>query len=144
MKLPAPEPGLVICYSYLWRREHRAGTDEGQKNRPCVIMLAEEKEGQAAPKVMVVPITHSHPAKDDVAIELPVAVRQYLGLDEERSWVILDEVNLFTWPGFDLQPMPGGEDRPDFGFLPPKLFSRLRAGLLAAFDARTVKPVSRD
>ncbi len=28
MSLPKPEPGLVIRYSYLWLREHRAGRDD--------------------------------------------------------------------------------------------------------------------
>jgi hypothetical protein len=39
--------------------------------------------------------------------------------------VILDEVNIFTWPGFDLRPIRRGETRIDYGLLPPKLFDRL-------------------
>jgi hypothetical protein len=54
-------------------------------------------------------------------------VKEHLGLDSERSWVILEEVNIFTWPGFDLRPIMKGESRDDYGLLPPKLFERLIA-----------------
>jgi hypothetical protein len=42
MKLPTPEAGLVIGYSYLWAREHSAGRQEGVKNRPCAIVAARQ------------------------------------------------------------------------------------------------------
>lgn len=73
----------------------------------------------------VVPITHSAPRDLNVAIEIPLAVKTHLGLDSERSWVILDELNEFAWPGFDLRPIKGDDGRIDYGFLPPKLFQRL-------------------
>jgi hypothetical protein len=59
------------------------------------------------------------------AVEIPPRVKEHLGLDSERSWVILNEVNVFRWPGFDLRPIKGGGGRVDYGFLPPKLFDRL-------------------
>jgi hypothetical protein len=52
-------------------------------------------------------------------------VKEHLGRDSERSWVILKEVNIFTWPGFDLRPIKKGDSRVDYGLLPPKLFERL-------------------
>ena len=52
-------------------------------------------------------------------------MKERLGLDSERSWVILEEVNIFTWPGFDLRPIKKGDSRVDYGLLPPKLFERL-------------------
>jgi len=54
--------------------------------------------------------------------ELPPAVKKHLGLDEERSWIVVDELNTFTWPGYDLRPIKKKEDRFDYGFLLPKLF----------------------
>lgn len=42
MTIPTPEPGLVVNYAYLWHYEHRAGNEEGRKNRPSVIVLAVE------------------------------------------------------------------------------------------------------
>ncbi len=47
----------------------------------------------------------AHPHDPNVAVEIPLRVKEHLGLDSERSWVILEEVNIFTWPGFDLRPI---------------------------------------
>lgn len=142
MKLPVPEQGLVIRYSYLWRREDRKGRAEGLKDRPCLIMLVERLE--AGLRVMVAPITHSEPEPEDIAVGMPAPVRANLGLDADAQWVVLDEVNQFIWPGFDLRPLPRNAGRPDYGYLPPKLFDRLRDRLIEAFDARSVMPVNRD
>jgi hypothetical protein len=48
MPIPNPEPGLVISYAYLWHHEHQAGREEGQKDRPSVIVLAIEREAGGA------------------------------------------------------------------------------------------------
>ncbi len=40
MGIPAPEPGLVLNYAYLWHDEHRAGHEEGRKDPPSVIVLS--------------------------------------------------------------------------------------------------------
>ena len=40
MPLPDPHPGLVLSYSYLWRREARLGPVEGVNDRPAVVVLA--------------------------------------------------------------------------------------------------------
>ena len=40
MALPSPEPGLVLNYAYLWHEEHRAGREEGRKDRPSVVICA--------------------------------------------------------------------------------------------------------
>ena len=39
---PAPEPGLIIRYAYLWRSEAFQGEEEGRKDRPCAVVLARE------------------------------------------------------------------------------------------------------
>ncbi|WP_217430789.1 type II toxin-antitoxin system PemK/MazF family toxin [Sphingomonas bacterium] len=109
MSLPTPEPGLVIPYAYLWRHEHRKGQEEGRKVRPSVIVLAVQNSKGGAPRVTVAPITHTPPAKDGEAIELPPRVKQALGLDDDRSWIVLDEVNQFAWPGYDIRPVPGSK-----------------------------------
>ena len=43
MPIANPEPGLVISYAYLWHHEHQTGREEGQKDRPTVIVLAHWK-----------------------------------------------------------------------------------------------------
>lgn len=142
MSLPKPEPGLVIRYSYLWLREHRDGREEGAKDRPCAIILAApDTDGEI--QVVVVPITHNRPDNLDAALELPRAVKHHLGLDAERSWVVLSESNLFVWPGPDLRRIGDRDDSSvAYGFLPPRFFAELRrrfVTLEAATRSRRVK-----
>jgi hypothetical protein len=83
---PRPWPGLVIRYSYLWRREALAGRDEGLKDRPCAVVLAfQDEDGRT--RVYALPITHSAPAAGEDAIEIPAVVKARLGLDGVRSWL---------------------------------------------------------
>jgi uncharacterized protein YifN (PemK superfamily) len=99
------------------------------KVRPCVIILAvDQKDNEQI--VTVAPITHTSPDNPAYAIEIPLKVKRYLSLDDKRSWIILDEVNQFTWPGYDLRPIPGSKTHYDFGFLPPRLFEKIKAGIL--------------
>lgn len=98
---------------------------EGRKNRPCAIVLVVQKGEDSRPLVTVAPITHSQPQDLSVALEIPSAVKWHLGLDGERSWVILDEFNVFTWPGFDLALVAGAKERYDYGFIPPHLFRKI-------------------
>ena len=93
MALPDPEPGLVISYAYLWHHEYRAGQEEGRKDRPSVIVLAIERASDGTAVVTVLPITHRSP---DDPVEIPPAVKRLLGLDVERSWIVVDEGNEFV------------------------------------------------
>jgi hypothetical protein len=124
MALPAPESGLVISYSYLWRNEYNAGKVEGLKNRPCAIILVVTSE-EGSKKITVAPITHTLPVNPDAAIQIPLKVKSYLGLDSEDSWIILDDFNEFIWPGHDLRLVPGKANAYDYGFLPPALFQQI-------------------
>ena len=135
MPIPNPEAGLVLCYAYLWHREHLAGRDEGRKDRPSVIVLAVERQADGATLVTVLPITHSAPTGPDAAIEIPTPVNRHLGLDHEstgeRSWIIVSEGNEFVWPGYDLRKIPR-TDRYDYGFLPPRFFNQVREAFMTA------------
>jgi hypothetical protein len=114
---PEPEAGLVVSYSYLWKEEEERGQVEGRKDRPCAIVLAvddPDPKVDGRTQVAVAPITHSPPHDPNVAVEIPSRVKEHLGLDSERSWVILEEVNIFTWPGFDLRPIKKGQSRVDY------------------------------
>jgi hypothetical protein len=130
MALPEPEPGLVISYAYLWHHEHETGQDEGRKDRPCVIVVALERASDGATVVTVAPVTHRPPDDRDAAVEIPQTIKQHLGLDPQRSWVVVTEGNKFVWPGFDLRKVPGTE-RFDYGFLPPRFFSSVLEGFTA-------------
>lgn len=129
MAFPTPEVGLVISYSYLWSHEYKLGKLEGLKNRPCAIVLVVQNE-EGGKKVTVAPITHTPPVNPDVAVEIPAKVKNHLGLDSERSWVILDDFNEFLWPGYDLRSIAAKDNKVDYGFLPPVLYNQLVSKIL--------------
>ncbi len=143
MPIPNPEPGLVISYAYLWHDEHQAGRDEGRKDRPGVIVLAVERAADDATIVTVLPITHSAPAEAAAAVEIPLPVRRHLGLDDDRSWIVVAEGNEFLWPGYDLRKLPHG-DRYDYGFLPPRFFNQVLEAFDACHQAGARRLTSRD
>lgn len=143
MTWPAPQPGLVVRYSYLWKREAETGREEGTKDRPCAVVVAIEGEGGLT-RALVLPVTHIPPQLPDEGIELPQPTKVRLGLDSERSWIIVSEANDFTWPGPDLRFLPGqGPESAAYGFLPPGLFRVVRDRFLARARARSVGLVSR-
>jgi hypothetical protein len=134
---------LVIRYSYLWASEHARGQEEGLKERPCAVVLA--LAGKLDEQIVVVlPITHTPPADPLLALEIPAATKRRLGLDDERSWVVLSEANRFVWPGPDLRPtQPGNAASVAFGQLPYGLFETIRLKFIAALKARAVLTVPR-
>lgn len=143
MTWPAPQPGLVVRYAYLWKREAEAGRAEGVKDRPCAIVVAIEREAERM-RVFVLPVTHTPPQPPDEGIELPQPTKLRLGLDSERSWIVVSEANDFIWPGPDLRFLPGqGPESTAYGFLPPRLFRIVRDRFLARARARQAALVSR-
>lgn len=126
MSLPRPEPGLVIRYAYLWRREAERGEEAGRKQRPCAIIVAAAQRGGDV-VVYAAPITHSPPRDSWAGLPLPSATRGRLRLDAEPSWIVTTEFNSFRWPGVDLAPISPAT-RPDdvvFGMLPQATTARL-------------------
>jgi len=85
---PEPVPGLVIRYGYLWAEEHARRQEEGVKDRPCAVVLVTTDEA-GEQWVTVLPITHTPPSVPELAVEIPAATKRRLGLDDERSWVVL-------------------------------------------------------
>ena len=95
-------------------------------------------------RVYVLPITHSPPQPPDEGIERPLPTKARLGLDGERSWIIVGEANRFSWPGPDLRPMVGqGPDSVAYGLLPPGLFRVVRDRFVARARANATKLVPR-
>lgn len=143
MPLPKPVPGLVIRYSFLWSHEAKAGSEEGSKDRPCAVLLTTTTKG-GEQIVTVLPVTHTSPADEHLAVEIPAGTKARLGLDDAQSWIVLDEANRFQWPGPDLRPVPGDKDaNVAYGLLPAGLYDLVRTKWLAAFDARRVGQVDR-
>lgn len=143
MTLSAPRPGLVIRYSYLWEREAQQGREEGVKDRPCAVVLVVLREGRN-PIVRVLPITHAPPSDPKDGLEIPLPTKQRLGLDAERSWVVITEANDFIWPGPDLRPaVPADLSTVAYGMLPPGFMTVLRERLLARWRAKKVAVIAR-
>lgn len=143
MNFPVPQPGLVIRYAYLWRRESLSGREEGGKDRPCAVVVAHRTE-EGITRVYALPVTHSAPADDSQSVEIPASVKSRLGLDAERSWIVVTEANVFTWPGPDLRMLPGKDaESAAYGFLPPAFFRAVRERFLAADRERKIAVVKR-
>jgi hypothetical protein len=143
MTFPDPVPGLVIRYGYLWREEHKRGQEEGLKDRPCAIVLAAiEQNGDK--RVVVLPVTHSPPDNPGKAIEIPAQVNRRLGLDDQRSWIVLSEANRFVWPGPDLRPARRGDPGSVvFGQLPFRFFADIQRKFIQALKERRATTVPR-
>jgi PemK-like, MazF-like toxin of type II toxin-antitoxin system len=131
----------LISYAYLWHSEYEQGREEGVKDRPCVIVLAVEDGANGSCMVTVAPVTHTPPSTEGAAVEMPLATKRRLGLDSERSWILVSEGNRFAWPGPDLRPV--APDRFDYGFLPPALFKQVREKFASYRAASRLRMVPR-
>lgn len=141
MVLPEPRPGLVVRYDYLWTHEAAAGHDQG-KDRPACIVAA--TDSLVRPRhVALLPITHTPPTGDMAGIEIPPRVKQGLGLDEARSWVIVSEHNVDEWPNAGLSPVPGRPGVFAYGFIPPGLFKQIKARFLELARQKKTEAVRR-
>jgi hypothetical protein len=116
--------GHVLRYSYLWNWQYLEGREDGVKDRPVLVLALVTTLEDGTPVVRVLPITHTPPRDFSDAIEIPVLVKRRLGLDDERSWIILTESNRFAWPGPDLR--PADTDTGYIGSLPPALFQEVK------------------
>ncbi len=144
MTLPEARPGLVFRYEYIWKRQELAGQTTGEKERPvCVVLTVSGAAGDQ--RVLIVPITTQQPGRDIPAMEIPQAVKRHLGLDAgSRSWIILDEANLDSWPSPDMRPIPGQPGRFEYGLLPLRMVNAIREAIRAALNERRLACVNRD
>lgn len=121
--------GSVFRYAYLWHRQYAGGREEGDKDRPCLVLALVMLEEDGAPVVRVLPITHTPPANPEGAIEIPRLVKERLRLDDARSWIVLTESNRFVWPGPDLRAVD--TETGYFGAIPPVLFAEVKRRFVA-------------
>ncbi|AMN47181.1 hypothetical protein ACG33_08750 [Steroidobacter denitrificans] len=141
MTIPEPSPGLVVRYDYLWSREAAAGRIQG-KERPACLVVASDSDTK--PRfVVLLPITHSPPLGDTVAVEIPAKVRKAIGLDDAPSWIVVSEYNVDEWPNAGLAPLPGRPDLYAYGFIPPGLFATIKARLVALAREKKSEAVNR-
>jgi len=119
-----PKVGWVLRYSYLWHWQYLEGREEGDKDRPALVLAIVARLDDGTPTVRVLPITHTPPGKAEDAIEILPATKRRLGLDDDRSWIVLTESNRFVWPGPDIRPVDG--ETGYAGPLPPALFNEVK------------------
>lgn len=62
--------GHVFRYSYLWHWQYLEGREEGDKDRPCLVLALVTTLEDGTPIVRVLPISHTPPARADEAIEI--------------------------------------------------------------------------
>jgi len=140
MALPEPEPGLVFRYDYVWLREATAARKSGKERPACIVAALDAVDPRL---VAILPITHSAPTGTTAAIEIPLKASRKLGLDDERSWVVVSEANIDDWPNAGLAPIPGKGSVFAYGFLPPDLFAVIKTAFLANLARRRAKTVRR-
>ena len=110
----------------MWADEEADGQEEGLKDRPVVVVLARIVTGDRT-ELLVAPVTHSQPPPGQ-GVALPSPIKRHLGLDSDPSWIIVTELNRFTWPGPDIRPA-AGKVTPLYGALPAKLFEQVRQAI---------------
>ncbi len=62
----------------------------------------------------------------------------------ESAEYALEDVNVFTWPGYDLRPVPDMAGRYGYGFLPPRFFQSIIERFKELRKKRQVAVTSRD
>lgn len=140
--LPAePRVGWIFRYSYLWHWQHLEGREEGDKDRPALVLAIVSTLEDGSPVVRVLPVTHTPPSDPGEAIEIPPTTKRRLGLDDERSWIVLTESNRFVWPGPDVRPTE--TETGYYGPLPPALFAEVKQRFVALARAQRHRPTLR-
>lgn len=106
-------------------------------------MVVQAKDGEDV--VTVLPVTHSPPLDPTDALEIPRDTKRRLGLDEDRSWIVVAESNRFCWPGPDLRMARSGDaSSVVYGSLPGAFFEQVRRAFLKKVqDARAPAIVMR-
>ncbi len=83
------EPGQVLRFFYLWKRQARVGEESGRKARPvCVVVRTAAMPGV----VFLFPITSQLPETDRLSLAISEMECRRAGLDFP-CWIVLDEYN---------------------------------------------------
>lgn len=136
MTVPPPQTGMVIRYGYVWHSEAMQGREDARKVRPCIIVRVRE-DGS----VLVSPITHTPPAEDVTAREVPQQIARTCGLDQKRNWIVTNEVNEFQWPSSHVR--SASNRKWELGHLTPGMKKAVLQEVLGARDRERLKTVDR-
>jgi hypothetical protein len=148
MKIPARPPvGHVVAYEYLWSSKARKRQD-GEKVYPTALILSKRDE-LGSTIVYALGISHMRPQEGRRALEVPLKLRRYIGLDAQPQWIYTDEVNVFVWPGPDLRPAqwisqrPIVEDTCLLGALPEDWFDLVKKHFAESYDLNRLRLTKR-
>lgn len=139
MAKPNPQLGLVICYDYLWKSEERKGREQGVKDRPCGVIVAQAGRPD---RVLVCPITHTEPDADQAGIELGPKDRAWMGLDDKPQWIITSEANLVDWADPGIVPVPATGDW-HYGTMTAELATQVQAEARKSLSQGQLALISR-
>ncbi len=141
MTYPTFEVGEVVSFEYVWKREYAAGQRHGLKARPCAIIVA-VAEASGDTRLYLAPITHAEPADKKAGMLIPRTIKRALNLDDDRSWIIVNELNKTLLPSPELRKTPAGEW--SYGILPEKFFSAVYDAIMAHENNRSLSIQDRD
>lgn len=128
-----PEEGDVINYCYLWRHEHADGEEDGRKDRPCLVIVSEQR-GESR-RIIVAPITSQNFA-DATSLKVPPPFITQLGL-KPGSAIVASDLNAFNWVSPDVRMR--GKKHTHYG----RLSSSLTDSVLAAAQKLGSRPTAR-
>ncbi len=113
------------------------------RTAPCAVVLTtRDRAGETV--VVVLPVTHAPPRDRTLAVEIPAETKRRLGLDDDRSWIVVTDANRFIWPGPDLRPSrPGDAASVAYGMLPAAVYQELLGKFIRAVEARLAAAVPR-
>ena len=142
-KAEAPNVGQIVLHQFLWADEQASGRTEGAKARPCIVIAVESLGGGHGPRVTVLPITSQSPRSGTTAIKIPDALKTRIGLDPAQpGWVVVDNANVFTWPGFDL--VPSSDDAFIRESITSGFFQQIVNAVLAVHSRGQLRRTDRD
>jgi hypothetical protein len=132
---------MVVRFNYQWadRKQH-------QKDRPaCVVFVKitpdprfpqDQDNPVLVKEVIYLPISTKPPRPDQPAVKIPDQVRRHLDLPDD-SWIVISECNVQYWPN-DVSRVPGSR-RWFYGFIPPRLFRKVRDEVVAELKKQRLK-----
>jgi hypothetical protein len=91
---------------------------------------------------MLCPITHTEPTPPSVGIEISSEDSKESGLDDQRSWVIVSEVNKVSWSSGRFERTNFGKW--EYGELPEQVMMAIREAIVARVSAGQMDVIDRE
>ncbi|TCU11693.1 hypothetical protein [Rhizobium sullae] len=128
------EPGQIVRYFYLWKRQAATGEESGRKARPvCVVVRTAAAPGA----VFLFPITSQLPDTERLSLAISQMECRRAGLDFP-CWIVLDEYNRVELDkAFDF------ESTAQLGSFSPAFLKKIALTVKNAAAARRLAGVTR-